>query len=74
MIIYITNLCLNQSQFIAIAAVFLVYINVVKLLGGLSLCLLIMDTLVTAFMFIPAAIIGNKLGLGLNKKLNKFFV
>ena len=70
-IIYFSSIGLAQTQFVATAAAFFAIMNIVKLVGVLSLGLLDLNTILTALMFIPAAFVGNRLGLWLNQKLNK---
>ena len=70
-IIYFSTIGLAQTQFVATAAAFFAIMNIVKLVGVLSLGLLDLNTILTALMFIPAAFVGNSLGLWLNQKLNK---
>jgi uncharacterized membrane protein YfcA len=71
LIIYFTAIKLSPTKFVATAAIFFAIMNIVKLIGFLSLGLLSLDTVLTAVSFLPLAFIGNWLGLRIGKVLNK---
>ncbi|XQW84747.1 sulfite exporter TauE/SafE family protein [Thalassotalea piscium] len=71
LILYFTAIKLSPTKFVATAAIFFAIMNVIKLIGFLSLGLLTPETLVTAVAFVPLAFIGNRLGLKINQVLDK---
>ena len=71
LIIYFTAIGLAQTKFVATAAVFFAIMNIIKLIGVLSLGLLTIDTDLLAVAFMPFAFIGNWLVVKLNNRLDK---
>jgi uncharacterized protein len=71
LIIYFTAIGLPQTKFVATAAAFFAVMNIIKLIGVLSLGLLTIDTVLTAFAFLPLAMLGNWLGIIINENLDK---
>lgn len=71
LIIYFTAIELAQTKFIATAAAVFAIMNIVKLVGVISLGLLSLDTVFTAIAFFPLAILGNWLGVKINQHLDK---
>ena len=71
LIIYFSAIGLAQTKFVATAAAFFAVMNIVKLIGVVSLGLLTIDTVLSAIAFIPMAFIGNWLGVKLNNRLDK---
>ena len=71
LIIYFTAIELAQTKFVATAAAVFAIMNIFKLIGAVSLGLLSLDTVFTALAFFPLAIIGNWLGVKINKSLDK---
>lgn len=71
LIIYFTAIGLTQTKFVATAAAFFCIMNIIKLIGVLSLGLLTIETVLIALAFAPIAFIGNWLGLKLNNRLEK---
>jgi hypothetical protein len=71
LIIYFTAIGLAQTKFIATAAAFFAIMNIIKLIGVLSLGLLTIDTVLIAVAFTPFAFVGNWLGVKLNNRLDK---
>ena len=71
LIIYFTAIGLTQTKFVATAAAFFAIMNIIKLIGVLSLGLLTIDTVLIALAFTPIAFIGNWLGVKLNNRLDK---
>ncbi len=71
LIIYFTAIELAQTKFVATAAAFFAIMNIIKLIGVVSLGLLSFETVVTALAFFPVAILGNWLGIRIGDRLNK---
>lgn len=71
LIIYFTTIGLAKTQFVATAAAFFTIMNIIKLVGVVSLGLLTFDVIITALMFIPLAFIGNWLGVKINRYIDK---
>jgi uncharacterized membrane protein YfcA len=71
LIIYFTATGLKKTKFVATAAAFFAIMNIIKLIGVVSLELLTIDTVLTAVAFTPVAFIGNWLGVKLNHRLDK---
>jgi hypothetical protein len=71
LIIYFTAIGLAQTKFVATAAVFIAIMNIIKLIGVLSLGLLTIDMVLIALAFTPVAFMGNWLGVKLNNRLDK---
>jgi uncharacterized membrane protein YfcA len=71
LIIYFTAIELAQTKFIATAAAVFAIMNILKLIGAVSLGLLSVDTIFTAMTFFPLAILGNWLGVKINQHLDK---
>ena len=71
LIIYFTAIGLPQTQFVATAAAFFAIMNLVKLIGVISLGLLTIDTVLIALAFVPLAFIGSWLGVKINQHLDK---
>ncbi|MGS2720130.1 TSUP family transporter [Paraglaciecola aestuariivivens] len=71
LIIYFTAIELAQTKFVATAAAVFAIMNILKLIGALSLGLLSLDTVVTAMAFFPLAMLGNWLGVKINQGLDK---
>jgi hypothetical protein len=71
LIIYFTAIELAQTKFIATAAAVFAIMNIVKLIGVVSLGLLSIDTVFTAMAFFPLAILGNWIGVKINQHLDK---
>jgi hypothetical protein len=71
LIIYFTAIGLVQTKFVATATAFFAIMNIIKLIGVITLELLTIDVLLTAIAFFPLALIGNWLGIKINKKLDK---
>jgi len=71
LIIYFTAIGLAQTKFVATAAAFFAVMNIIKLIGVVSLGLLTFDTVLTALAFFPLALMGNWLGVKINQHLNK---
>lgn len=71
LIIYFTAIGLPPTKFVATAAAFFAIINLIKLIGVISLGLLTIKTVFIALAFIPLALIGNWLGLKITQNLNK---
>ncbi|MDT0604336.1 sulfite exporter TauE/SafE family protein [Thalassotalea castellviae] len=71
LIIYFTAIGLPRTQFVATAAAFFAVMNIIKLMGVLSLGLLSIETVITALAFFPLALVGNWLGLKINQNLDK---
>jgi len=71
LIIYFTAIELAQTKFVATAAAFYAIMNLLKLVGVVSLGLLSVDTVFTAMAFFPLAILGNWIGVKINQHLDK---
>ncbi|ASP50011.1 sulfite exporter TauE/SafE family protein [Cognaticolwellia beringensis] len=71
LIIYFTAIGLAQTKFVATAAAFFAIMNIIKLIGVVSLGLLTFDVVLKALMFVPLALIGNWLGVKINQHLDK---
>lgn len=71
LIIYFTAIGLPQTQFVATAAAFFAIMNLVKLIGVISLGLLTIDTVLITVAFVPLAFIGSWLGVKINQHLDK---
>lgn len=71
LIIYFTAIGLAQSKFVATAAAFFAIMNIIKLIGVVSLGLLTFDVVLTALAFVPLAVFGNWLGVKINQHLDK---
>jgi uncharacterized protein len=71
LIIYFTAIGLPRTKFVATAAAFFAVMNIIKLMGVLSLGLLTIETVLTAIAFFPLALVGNWLGIKINKSLDK---
>lgn len=71
LIIYFTAIGLPRTKFVATAAAFFAVMNIIKLMGVLSLGLLTIETVLTAIAFFPLALIGNWLGIKINESLDK---
>jgi len=71
LIIYFTAIGLVQTKFVATATAFFAIMNIIKLIGVITLELLTIDVLLTAIAFFPLALIGNWLGIKINKRLDK---
>jgi uncharacterized membrane protein YfcA len=71
LIIYFTAIGLPRVKFVATAAAFFAVMNVIKLVGVLSLGLLTIETVITALAFFPLALVGNWLGIKINQNLDK---
>ena len=71
LIIYFTAIGLAQTKFVATAAAFFAIMNIIKLVGVVSLGLLTFDVVLTALAFVPLAVLGNWLGVNINQRLDK---
>lgn len=71
LIIYFTAIGLAPTKFVATAAIFFAMMNLVKLIGFISLGFLTMDLVLTALTFIPLAFVGHWLGIKINNNLDK---
>lgn len=71
LIIYFTAIGLTQTKFVATAAAFFAIMNIIKLIGVVSLGLLTINTVLIAVAFTPIAFIGNWLGIKLYSKIDK---
>jgi uncharacterized membrane protein YfcA len=71
LIIYFTAIGLAPTKFVATAAIFFAIMNLVKLIGFISLGFLTPDLVLTALMFIPLAFVGHWLGIKINNNLDK---
>jgi uncharacterized membrane protein YfcA len=71
LLIYFTAIELARTKFVATAAAFFAIMNLMKLVGGVSLGLLSLETVLTAAAFFPLAIIGNWVGVRINERLDK---
>jgi uncharacterized membrane protein YfcA len=71
LLIYFTAIGLDRTKFVATAAAFFAIMNVLKLVGVVSLNLLSLETVITATAFFPLAIVGNWLGVRINERLDK---
>lgn len=71
LIIYFTAIGLPQTRFVATAAAFFAIMNLFKLVGVLALGVLSLETVFTAAAFFPLAILGNRLGVFINQRLDK---
>lgn len=71
LIIYFTAIGLAPTKFVATAAAFFALMNVVKLVGAISLGLLSMEMVMTALAFSPLAFLGNWIGVQLHQRINK---
>lgn len=70
-LIYFSAIGLAPRKFVATAAVFFAMMNLLKLAGAFTFGLLTTSTFVTALLFFPLALVGNWLGVTINKHLNK---
>ncbi len=70
LIIYLSSIGLSTKQFIATASIFFAAMNIVKLIGFLSLNILGKNEIFIAFAFIPMAFIGNFIGVKIQKFLD----
>jgi uncharacterized membrane protein YfcA len=71
LIIYFTAIGLAPTKFVATAAIFFAIMNLVKLIGFISLGFLTPDLVLTALMFIPLAFVGHWLGIKINNNIDK---
>jgi uncharacterized membrane protein YfcA len=71
LIIYFTAIGLAPTKFVATAAIFFSFMNLVKLIGFISLGFLTPDLVLTALMFIPLAFVGHWFGIKINKSIDK---
>ncbi|MFQ3251316.1 MAG: putative membrane protein YfcA [Glaciecola sp.] len=71
LLIYFTAIELARTKFVATAAAFFAIMNLMKLVGVVSLGLLSIETVLTAAAFFPLAILGNWLGVRINQGLDK---
>jgi hypothetical protein len=71
LIMYFTAIGLTPTKFIATTAAFFAIMNIVKLIGVVSLGLLSLDTWLVALAFTPLAVLGNWLGVKIYSKFNK---
>lgn len=71
LIIYFTAIGLSQTRFVATAAAFFAVMNLIKLMGVLSLGLMTFDVALTALAFTPLAFVGNWLGLKIHTRIDK---
>ncbi|WP_412973327.1 sulfite exporter TauE/SafE family protein [Glaciecola sp. MF2-115] len=71
LLIYFTAIELARTKFVATAAAFFAIMNLMKLVGVVSLGLLSVETVLTAAAFFPLAIVGNWLGVRINQGLDK---
>lgn len=71
LIIYFSAIGLAPAKFVATAAIFFAIMNLVKLIGFISLGFLTTDLVLTALSFIPLAFVGHWLGMNINNKLDK---
>jgi len=71
LIIYFSAIGLAPSKFVATAAIFFAFMNLVKLIGFISLGFLTTDLVLTALTFIPLAFVGHWLGIKINNNLDK---
>lgn len=71
LLIYFTAIELARTKFVATAAAFFAIMNLMKLVGVVSLGLLSIETVLTAAAFFPLAIVGNWLGVRINQGLDK---
>ena len=74
LIMYLTAISgsngLSSRQFIATAGIFFAIMNIVKLIGFLSLGLLGLNDVLTAIAFIPVALLGNYIGVKIQQTLD----
>ncbi len=71
LIVYFTAIGLAQTKFVATAAAFFAIMNIIKLIGVVSLGLLTFDVVLTALAFFPLAVLGNWFGVKINQHLDK---
>lgn len=71
LIIYFTAIGLAPTKFVATAAIFFAIMNLVKLIGFISLGFLTPELVLTALMFIPLAFVGHWLGIKINNNIDK---
>ena len=60
-----------QTKFVVTAAASFAIMNIIKLIGVVSLGLLTIDTVLIALAFTPIAFMGNWLRVKLNNRLDK---
>lgn len=70
LLIYFSAIGLSPKQFVASAAIFYALMNVVKLVGFVSLGLLNVDLIIMAAAFVPLSILGNWLGVKIHGRLD----
>jgi uncharacterized membrane protein YfcA len=71
LLIYFSAIGLAPSKFVATAAIFFAIMNLVKLVGFVSLGLITPDLILTALAFIPMAFVGHWIGVKINNNLDK---